>query len=67
MPLKKYPYILAVGKKYAIADLLVIRVHGFLGWCLQQLVELRYLLFILPTKKAIQTWLRGEKYFMSND
>ncbi|MDO8600640.1 MAG: NAD(P)/FAD-dependent oxidoreductase [bacterium] len=67
VPLKKYPFILAVGKKYAIADLLIIRICGFWGWFLKQLVELRYLLFILPIKKAIRTWLRGEKYFMSND
>lgn len=67
VPLKKYPFILAVGKKYAIADLVIIRIAGRLGWCLKQLVELRYLLHILPIKKVIVTWLRGETYFMSND
>lgn len=67
VPLKKYPFILAVGKKYAIADLAVFRVSGFCGWFLKQFVELRYLLFVLPIKKAIVTWLRGERYFMSND
>lgn len=67
VPFKKYPFILAVGKKYAIADLVVVRISGFLGWFLKQLAELRYLLFILPIKKAITTWLRGERYFMSND
>lgn len=67
VPLKKYPFILAVGRKYAIADLIFFRTAGRLGWCLKQLVELRYLLYILPIKKAISIWLRGEKYFMSND
>jgi NADH:ubiquinone reductase (H+-translocating) len=67
VPLKKYPFILAIGKKYAIADLIVVHICGFFGWFLKQIVELRYLLFILPIKKAITTWLRGEKYFMSND
>lgn len=67
VPLKQYPFILAVGKKYAIADLVIIRIAGFFGWFLKQLAELRYLLFILPFKKAIATWLRGEKYFISND
>lgn len=67
VPLKQYPFILAVGKKYAIADLVIIRIAGFLGWFLKQLAELRYLVFILPFKKAMVTWLRGEKYFISND
>lgn len=67
VPFKKYPFILAVGKKYAIADLVIIHISGFLGWFLKQLAELRYLLFILPIKKAIITWLRGERYFISND
>lgn len=67
VPLKKYPFILAVGRKYAIADLVIFRTAGRLGWCLKQLIELRYLLHILPIKKAIATWLRGETYFMSND
>lgn len=67
VPFKKYPFILAIGKKYAIADLVIIRISGFCGWFLKQLAELRYLLFILPIKKAIITWLRGERYFISND
>lgn len=67
IPLKKYPFILAIGRKYAIADLVIIHICGFLGWALKQIAELRYLLFILPIKKAMPTWLRGEKYFMSND
>ena len=67
IPMKKYPFILAVGKKYAIADLVFIKFSGFLGWLLKQLVELRYLLFILPPGKALETWFKGLKYFSSND
>lgn len=67
IPLKKYPFILAIGKKYAIADLVVIQVCGFFGWCLKQLAELRYLLFILPFSKAIKTWLACMRIFTSND
>lgn len=67
LPLKKYPFILAIGKKYAVADLIFIRFSGLLGWTMKQLVELRYLLFILPFRKAISTWLLAIKYYTSND
>ena len=67
IPLKKYPFILAVGRKYAIADLIVIRVCGFFGWFLKQLVELRYLIFILPLSKAIKTWFLCMRFYTSND
>ena len=66
-PLTQYPFILAVGGKYAVADLIIIRLFGFLGWALKQLVELRYLIFILPWPKAITTWLRTIYYSTSND
>lgn len=67
VPLKKYPFVLAVGRKYAIADLLVVRVSGFLGWALKQLIELRYLLFILSFPRAIGAWVRSLKAYTSND
>lgn len=58
-PLGRYPFILAVGRRYAIADLLIIRVFGILGWMAKGLVELRYFLFILPFRKALRTWLKS--------
>ncbi|MBI2055782.1 MAG: NAD(P)/FAD-dependent oxidoreductase [Candidatus Sungbacteria bacterium] len=63
----KYPYILAVGKKYAIADIIVIRFAGFFGWLLKQLIELRYFLFILPLKKALPLWIYTIKTYSAND
>jgi len=67
VPLKKYPFILAVGKKYAIADLVLIRFSGFLGWTAKTLVELRYLLFILPPRSALFHWWRNIWLYRSND
>ena len=67
IPMKKYLFIVVVGKKYAIADLVFVKFSGFFGWLLKQLVELRYLLFILPAIKALKIWLKGLKYFSSND
>ncbi|MDP3727037.1 MAG: FAD-dependent oxidoreductase [bacterium] len=66
-PLAQYPFILAVGGKYAVTDLVIIKFSGFLGWALKQLVELRYLLFILPWPKAVPTWVRTIRYSLSND
>lgn len=66
-PMSKYPYILAVGRKYAIADLVFIRFSGFWGWLAKQLVELRYLIFVLGLKRALSMWWRSVKYSASND
>lgn len=60
-PLKRYPFILAVGKKYAIADLIVMRFSGILGWTAKELVELRYFLFILPFHQALRIWYNSIK------
>lgn len=66
-PLTHYPFILAVGGKYALTDLIFLKFSGFVGWVLKQLVELRYLLFILPWTKAIPMWLRAVYYSTRND
>lgn len=66
-PMKKYPYILAVGRKYAIADLVFFHFSGFWGWCAKQLVELRYLIFVLGFRKAFIMWRMSVRYQASND
>lgn len=66
-PYKKYPYILAVGRKYALADLILVRFSGLWGWTAKQLVELRYLLFVLPLGKAVRMCWRDLKIFSAND
>lgn len=62
-----YPFILAVGRKYAIADLVVARCWGLLGWGAKLLVELRYLVFILPLVKAIRYWVKAVLLYRAND
>ncbi len=66
-PAVQYPFILALGGKYAVTDLIVVKFFGFAGWFLKQLVELRYLLFILPWQKAVITWFRTVHYSLKND
>lgn len=67
VPMQRYPFVLAVGEKYAVADLLFIRFSGYIGWIAKQLVELRYFLFILPFGKAIRMWLRSVLIARVND
>ncbi|MDP3770526.1 MAG: FAD-dependent oxidoreductase [Candidatus Sungbacteria bacterium] len=67
VPAKKYPFILAVGEKYAIADLLIFRFWGLSGWIAKQLVEFRYLLFILPPHKALAVWRQSITISHAND
>ena len=66
-PARSYPFVLAIGEKYAIADLVFFRFWGFLGWIAKLLVELRYLFFILPYKDALRVWHRKVILYMSND
>lgn len=59
-------YIVPLKGKFAVANLTFIKTAGFLGWILQQLVFLRYLLKILPFKKALKRWNKFEMYLMEN-
>ncbi len=67
IPAKKYPFILAIGKKYAIADLIIFRFWGLSGWIAKQLVELRYVISVLPVNKAIALWWRSFRMSQVND
>lgn len=66
-PHARYPFILAVGRKYAVADLLYIRLTGLLAWLMKQMVDFHYFLSILPMKTALMLWLRNVRLFSSND
>ena len=59
-------YIIPLSGKYAIADLSFIKVSGFLGWILQQMVFLYYLLKIMSIVKAFKRWNKFEMYLMQN-
>lgn len=66
-PEKHYPFILALGRTHAIADLGYIRLAGSLAWMLKLAVELKYLVFILPWWQALAVWWRYVKVSRSND
>ncbi len=62
-----YPYVVPVGGKYAIVKLGPFVVSGILGWILKGLIELNYLISIMPLKYALKTWFTGLSIFMKND
>ena len=64
---KSYPYIIPIGGKFAIAKIGPIAISGFWAWVLKGLVELNYLISIMPFWKAIRIWLKGLKIFIQND
>lgn len=66
-PTKQYPFILAVGQKYAIANLVFAQISGFPAWCLKQIIQLKYLIFILPFLEALLTWWKYLRVSASND
>ena len=63
----KYPYIIPIGGKYAIAKIGPLITCGFSGWILKGLVELNYLFSIMPNVRAFRIWLKGLKIFIQND
>jgi len=62
-----YPYITPVGGKYAVAKIGSFVIAGFFGWFLKGLIELHYLLSIMPPLRALGVWLKGLKIFIQND
>lgn len=66
-PPSAYPYVLTVGRTFAVADLQFVRFSGFAAWLIKQLIELRYFLSILPLRTAFRLWFRMVRYVRSND
>ena len=62
-----YPYVVPVGGKYAIVKIGPFIVSGILGWILKGLIELNYLISIMPLKHALKIWYTGLTIFMKND
>lgn len=66
-PIRRYPYVIPVGGKWAIADFIAFNVTGFTGWCVKQAIELYYLSTILPVLRAAAMWFRGVTIYIQND
>jgi len=61
-------WIAPIGGKYALAHLWGgINIKGFWGWVIRELVDFKYLLSILPFKKAISIMWQEITLFTKND
>ena len=63
----KSAFVIPVGGKYAIVQFGDSQFTGVLAWALKQVIELEYLVSILPITKAIQVWWKAMKVFVRND
>jgi len=64
---EKLRFIIPIGGKWAIAHLRRFTFTGFAGWGLKNIVELKYLLSILPAYQAFYYWSRSMLTFIKND
>jgi NADH dehydrogenase len=64
---REYPYAIPVGGKWAAAKIGPVIITGPAAWVMKLLVELRYLVSVLKTERALKVWLRGFRVFTKND
>jgi NADH dehydrogenase len=62
-----YPTITPVGGKFTIARVGPFVFKGLKAWIFKGLIELNYLISIMPFWKAVQTWVFGLTIFGKND
>ena len=60
-------WIAPVGGKYAIAHIWGFKISGFPGWVIREIVDLRYMLYILSFKKAVSIMRKEITLFTQND
>ncbi len=63
----EYPYVIPAGGKFAVAKIGPVILSGFLGWIFKGLVELDYIVSIMPFFRGVATWLGGLRIFIQND
>lgn len=61
------PLLATVGGKYALVSLSPFTMAGKFGWFLKELVDLRYLMSILPNDVALRLWLHSVRVSIAND
>ena len=64
---QRRPLFIAVGGKFALANIGPYRFSGFMAWLIKQLLDLGYLWTILPNFLALRYWLKSLRVRVSND
>jgi NADH dehydrogenase len=62
-----FSYVIPVGGKWAAAKVGSLVITGFLGWLLKILVELNYLMELLPFWLALKNWFKSVRIIIKND
>jgi len=62
-----FSYVIPVGGKWAAAKVGSLVITGFLGWLLKILVELNYLMELLPFWMALKNWFKSVRVIVKND
>ena len=60
-------WVAPVGGKYSVAHIKGVTIAGFWGWVIRELVDLRYMLMILPVMKAFSVFWEEMTLFTKND
>jgi len=63
----EWPYLIPVGGKWVIAKIGPVVLAGFIGWIIKLLVELNYLISVLPLHLAVRTWVKSIATLTRND
>lgn len=66
-PKKRYPFVIPLGGKFAVAEIGPFVFSGYLAWVLKGLVEFKYLCTLLPFWRAFRVWFQGFWFFARND
>ncbi len=64
---KRWPFVIAVGGRYGVADVFGFVITGCIAYTLRRAADLRYLLRILPPFAAVRVWRSRMKLYAEND
>lgn len=64
---KRWPFVIAVGGRYGVADVFGFVITGCAAYALRRAADLRYLLRILPMLTAVRVWRSRMKIYAEND
>lgn len=64
---KSWPFVLTIGGRYGVADVWGVHIAGVLAYGLRRGADLRYLMCILPLRRAYRVWRSRMKLYAEND
>lgn len=59
--------VIPLGGKWGIVDAGPLKLKGFLGWLIKEIIILKYYVSVLPFLYSLILWLKGIKIYIRND